>query len=81
LGGLLPAKSAKLTRDLFSQLPIERYPHTTLADRIWGLRGNLTSWDAAYVALSEALEIPLITSDNKLAKAPGHNATIESYAR
>jgi predicted nucleic acid-binding protein len=81
LGGLLPAKSAGLARELFSQLPIERYPHTLLADRIWALRGNISSYDAAYVALSEALEIPLVTSDNKLAKAPGHKATIESYER
>jgi predicted nucleic acid-binding protein len=81
LGGLLPTKEAKLAREFFGQLPIERYPHTTLADRIWALRGNLTSYDAAYIALSEALGIPLVTSDNKLAQARGHKAIIESYAR
>lgn len=79
--GSLSTKAAQLARQLYSQLPIERYPHTLLADRIWALRANLTSCDAAYVALSESLEIPLITSDHKLAGAPGHKATIESYAR
>lgn len=79
--GLLDLNAASEARQLFDALPIERYPHTMLSDRIWGLRGNITAYDAAYVALSESLGIPLITSDAKLAAAPGHNATIESYAR
>lgn len=79
--GLLDAKSAASARELFRQLPIERYPHTLLSDRIWALRNNVTSYDAAYIALSEALNIPLVTSDIKLASAPGHRAVIESYVR
>ncbi len=79
--GLLTAQSAETARQLFGELPIERYPHTMLSDRIWVLRNNITCYDAAYISLSEALNIPLITSDLKLAAAPGHRAAIESYAR
>jgi predicted nucleic acid-binding protein len=45
--------------------------------RIWELRGNLTAYDAAYVALAEALEAPLVTRDERLAAAPGHRAVVE----
>ena len=41
------------------------------ADRIWALRSNLTSYDAWYVALTEALGCPLATLDRKLGRATG----------
>lgn len=50
-------------------LPIERYPHQPLAERIWQLRSNLTPYDAAYVALAELLDAELLTSDARLARA------------
>lgn len=60
-----------------ADLPIERYPHTVFLLRIWDLRDNLTAYDAAYVALAEALAAPLITCDSKLANARGNRALIE----
>lgn len=65
-----------LVQDLLA-LDIELYDHVLLADRIWELRNNLTAYDATYVALSELLEVPLITTDAKLASAPGNHATVE----
>ena len=56
-----------------------RYPHTPLAERIWALRENLTAYDAAYVALAEALDAPLVTTDARLARAPGIRAAVEVY--
>ena len=61
----------------FTDLPIVRYPHEPLLRRIWDLRHNVTAYDAAYVALAEALNAPLITGDAHLADAPGHSALIE----
>ena len=46
---------------------------------MWDLRENLTAYDAAYVALSEALDVPLVTTDARLAASPGHQAVIEGY--
>lgn len=63
----------------FRDLAIVRYPHPPLADRIWRLRHNLTAYDAAFVALSEALGSPLITCDSRLAASPGHGAKIELF--
>ena len=41
------------------------------------MRGNCTAFDAAYLALAEALEAPLITCDKRLAGVPGAYATVE----
>lgn len=62
--------------DDLADLPIDRYPHTLLLPRIWQLRGNLTAHDAAYIALAEALDAPLLTCDDRLAAARGHRAQV-----
>jgi predicted nucleic acid-binding protein len=46
-----------------------RYPAMELADAIWGLRAELTAYDAAYLALARRLETELVTLDGGLAKA------------
>jgi predicted nucleic acid-binding protein len=60
-----------------ADLPLRRYPHDFLLPRIWELRNNLTAYDAAYVALAEALDAPLLTRDRRLATAAGHHAQME----
>lgn len=57
--------------------PMERHSHDLLLPRIWELRDNLTAYDAAYVALAELLDAPLLTRDARLARAAGHRAKIE----
>jgi predicted nucleic acid-binding protein len=57
-------------------LPLSRYPHDFLVPRIWELRNNLTAYDAAYVALAEALDAPLLTRDARLVNSPGHRAQV-----
>jgi len=49
----------------------ELFPFTPFAERVWELRGNLTCYDAWYVALAEAFECPLLTLDGKLSRASG----------
>jgi predicted nucleic acid-binding protein len=45
--------------------------------RCWELRDNLSVYDAAYVALAETLDVPLVTAHARLAKAPGVTCTVE----
>ncbi|MEJ7775578.1 MAG: hypothetical protein WKF72_12295 [Nocardioidaceae bacterium] len=45
--------------------------------RCWELRENLTVYDASYVALAEALEVPLLTADARIARAPALKCLIE----
>jgi predicted nucleic acid-binding protein len=54
-----------------------RHGHEQLRPRVWGLRHNLTAYDAAYVALAELLDAPLLTSDRALSRSSGHTARIE----
>lgn len=61
----------------FSEVPLTRYPHDFMIPRIWELRATLTAYDAAYVALAELLDAPLLTCDRKIAAAPGHDAKVE----
>lgn len=57
--------------------PLRRMPIAPLLRRIWELRENLTAYDAAYVALAERLDGPLVTCDAKLAWATGPRCAFE----
>lgn len=48
-----------------------------LAPRIWELRGNLTTYGAAYVAAAEQYRCMLVTTDARLARAPGARCAVE----
>lgn len=74
--GVLAPDRANAALEVATDVPTQRYPHEPLAGRIWALRDNLTAYDAAYVALAEVLEVPLVTSDRRLAGAPGHRAEV-----
>jgi predicted nucleic acid-binding protein len=69
------ARGLVALRDL-AELPLTRYPAGPMLERIWELRPTLTTYDAAYVALAEALEVPLLTTDERLARSHGHHAEI-----
>ena len=79
-GGELTESRAVEAIDDWSEMRVTRYPHDALLRRVWQLRHNLTAYDAAYVALAESLNCPLVTCDRPLASAPGHRATIELFA-
>ena len=66
LGGVVPAALRHL-----AGFAIRRLPLTPLLERMWELRDNVTPYDAAYVAIAERLDAPLITCDGKLAAASG----------
>ena len=78
-GRLDEARAAEALADLHA-LPLERHPAQPLLGRIWELRHNLSAYDATYVALAEALDAVLITSDQRLLDLPGSvsPATIET---
>lgn len=74
--GEVPPDRARLCIQNLAQLRIERHPHVPFLGRIWDLRPNLTPYDAAYIALAESLDAPLMTLDARMAGAP-HRARVE----
>jgi len=69
------ARGSRLLK-VWAQLGVTRYGAQTLLPRIWQLRDNLTAYDAAYVALAEALNCSLVTADGKLGRASGLRCTV-----
>jgi predicted nucleic acid-binding protein len=69
-------RSRQALADL-AALPLMRAPHRPLMARVWELRANLTPYDAAYVALAEALDVLLLTADRGVAGAPGLRCEVE----
>jgi predicted nucleic acid-binding protein len=75
--GEIDGPRGRAALDDLTDFPLHRYPHGFLLPRVWELRNNLTAYDAVYVALSEALDAPLVTRDRRLAGAAGHHARVE----
>ena len=74
--GIVREPRGRAASEILQELPVKRHPTTPLIPRLWELRENITAYDAAYVALAEALSCPLITLDSRLAQAPGHVAEV-----
>jgi predicted nucleic acid-binding protein len=81
-GDASPARGLDAITDLLD-LPLVRYPHEILVSRIWELRQNFSSYDAAYLALAESLTesgVPLLTTDKRLARATRAHSGVELLA-
>jgi predicted nucleic acid-binding protein len=73
---LTPDRAAQAL-EVLGKMPIVRLAHTAFAFRIWALRERITPYDAAYVALAEALDdAELITADRRLARALRRHPTL-----
>jgi predicted nucleic acid-binding protein len=79
-GRLGQERSGQALADL-AALPLRRVPHLPLLARVWELRDNLTAYDAAYVALAEAVDVLLLTADGAWVKAAGIHCRVEVLAR
>lgn len=76
LGRLDVTAATQAVQDL-RDWPGERFGHQPLLERVWELRGSLRTWDAFYVALAEVMQATLVTSDSRLARAPGPRCVID----
>lgn len=80
LGGKLNEALAQAARVDHFDLLIDRHDTAPLAERIWSLRHQYTSYDAAYLALAEALGAPLHTCDAKL-DSGGHHVAVHVHTQ
>jgi len=72
---ITPVRAQEALED-YAALRVRRYSHMPFLPRMWELRGNVSTFDAAYVALAEALRVPLVTCDARLARAGDHGAQV-----
>ena len=77
----LSAEQAGAALAGWARLGLRRFAAAGLLPRIWELRGNLTGYDATYVALAEGLACDLVTADARLAQAPGPSCAIKVVRR
>jgi predicted nucleic acid-binding protein len=76
LAGELARTVARQALADLGALNLRRYPHLPFVPRVWQLRDNVPAADACFVALAEALDATLVTTDRRLAAASGVRARI-----
>ena len=76
LSGAVSTDQAAQAHADFMDLAVALWPYELLGNRVWELRYNLSCYDAAYVALSEALAAPLLTLDRRISGAPGLKCSV-----
>ncbi len=74
--GEIAARDARQALVDFDDLGVEFYEHSPLLHRAFELREAVNADDAVYVALAEAMSVPLLTCDARLAGSNGHMAVI-----
>lgn len=74
-----PERAVQAISDL-ANLRLERISHRLLHTRCWEMRHTVTMYDAAYVAVAEALDATLVTADRRLTSAPGARCRFELIA-
>lgn len=79
-GRKLDLATADAARQDHFDLSITRHSTAPLAERVWQLRHQFTSYDASYLALAESLQAPLLTCDAKLVGG-GHHADVHLVSR
>ena len=81
LRGRLSVEAFQTAVNDLQRMPIERLPSINLVRRAFELRDSVSTYDAMYVALAEALDQPLLTADKRLAAAKGPRCTFEVLGR
>lgn len=67
--GEIDTRRAETALAELAEAPLRRSPHKPLLSLIWEMRNNVSAYDGAYVALAQALEVPLLTADARLSRA------------
>lgn len=80
LHGRIDRTAATQAIEDLAEWPGERFSHHGLLSRAWQLRATVRGSDAMYVALAEAFDVVLLTTDHRLTTATGPRCRIETVS-
>lgn len=69
---------ARLALEDLADWPVERIPHSALLREAWKHRHNVSAYDALYVAAAKLNNVPLLTADGPLSRAPGLGIVVQN---
>ena len=78
LQGRLDERRASFVLEDLIAWHVERIPHVELIRQAWRHRRNVTAYDSFYVALARVYDVPLITADGPLSRAPGLGIVVQN---
>lgn len=79
-GSRVPEPVATAALETWASLAVTRFAVHPLMPRVWELRHNLSAYNAVYVALAEELDVPLVTADARISRAPGLRCEVSVLA-
>lgn len=80
LSGRLQEARARIVLDDLAFWPVDRIPHKSLVGLAWQHHRNVSAYDAVYVAVAHAYDLPLLTADSRLARASGLGVVVQHVA-
>ena len=77
LSGRLEEARAEMAVDDLSHWPVDRISHRFLAPLAWQFYRNVSAYDALYVAAARVHDLPLMTADGRLSRAPDLGVVVQ----
>jgi predicted nucleic acid-binding protein len=78
-GQKISEREADAALSNYRAFPVERQDVLPLWPRLKSLHANLSAYDAQYVALAEALRVPLITADARIKRSGIARCEVEVF--
>lgn len=67
--GHLSKAGTEAAAEALAAAPISRISHAAVTRAAWRLRGRVSAYDAMYAGLAQVMDCPLVTGDQRLARA------------